>query len=183
MLTGLLSAAGTGISGGLGRAGEVALRAQSFRWRHRCAADWEREQIGVEADLACGRRRLVHAELLAQREEDVREGELFERSADLPREIGEARGEGEVSFWIGMSYQVARDDTATAVPFLEHSYALAESVGDKLTLPYAARHPGYADLDAGRLNVARVRFEGSARLRLEARYQPRPLRPYRPRGA
>ncbi|WP_328875804.1 hypothetical protein OHT76_40175 [Streptomyces sp. NBC_00287] len=49
----------------------------------------------VEADLALTRGRVVHARLLEERVEDVRELELFERAARLYAQLGDARGEGE----------------------------------------------------------------------------------------
>jgi tetratricopeptide (TPR) repeat protein len=132
----------------------------------------ERELDGVEADLVLARGRVLHARFLAERVEDPRELPLFERAAELYRALGDARGEGESLFWIGIVHQVVRDDGETAVPLFDRARALAEQAGDRLTLSYALRHLGFAEHVAGNLDAARDRFEESTRLRREIGFSP-----------
>ena len=103
----------------------------------------------VEADLALARGRILHARFLEDRQEDATEGTLFERAVQLYAKIGDLRGEAEAQFWVGTFHQVVRGDTAAALPSLQRSYTLAVQVGDRLTQSYAARHLGFADLEAG----------------------------------
>jgi tetratricopeptide (TPR) repeat protein len=149
----------------------------------------DRELDGVEADLALARGRILHARFLAQRhttgqdkeagqdketgqDKDVRELALFELAVEHYGRLGDARGEAEASFWVGIFHQVVRGDGGAALPALERSYELAARVGDKLTLSYAARHLGFAALADGRVDVARERFEESLRLRREFGFMP-----------
>lgn len=132
----------------------------------------ERELDSVEADLALARGRIAHARFLATREEDGDELALFERAAQLYRELGNARGEGEALFWIGAFHQVVLDDFDTALPSLQRSYELAAATGDNLTLSYAARHLAFAEAAAGRVDAARERLEESVRLRRELEFMP-----------
>ncbi|WP_439679936.1 tetratricopeptide repeat protein [Embleya sp. MST-111070] len=131
------------------------------------AADQELD--AVEADLALARGRVLHARFLERRAggEDPRESALFERAAELYRNLGDERGEGEALFWIGVLHQVIRDDDAAAVPALERSLELATGVDDRRTMSYALRHLGIAEHRAGRLDRARERLEWSTRLRRE----------------
>jgi hypothetical protein len=62
---------------------------------------------------------------------------------------------------------VVRDDGDAALPMLERARDLAVAAGDKLTLSYAVRHLGFADMAAGRLDAARELLEESVRLRRE----------------
>jgi tetratricopeptide (TPR) repeat protein len=142
-------------------------------------ASADSELDGVEADLALARGRIMHTRFLAQRDddperaaEDSRELALFERAAELYRELADARGEGEALFWIGCFHQVVRRDDQTAVPILERSRELADAAGDKRTLSEALRHLGIADHRAGRLDCARERLEESNRLRREIGQMP-----------
>lgn len=121
----------------------------------------------VEADLLLARGRVVHARFLADRKENPEELGLFERSARLYGELGDERGEAEALFWIGCCHQVVHDDTERATPFFERSRELAQRSGDRLTLSYAVRHLGFAELAAGRTDEARALFEESVRLREE----------------
>ncbi|GAA1398883.1 hypothetical protein GCM10009639_37900 [Kitasatospora putterlickiae] len=132
----------------------------------------ERGLDGVEADLAMARGRLLHARFLADRIEDPRELELFERAAALYRALGDTRGEGEALFWAGTFHQVVRDDPAAALPALDRALALATRTGDLLTMSYALRHLGIAAHAAGRLEEARDRLEESTRLRWELGFLP-----------
>jgi tetratricopeptide (TPR) repeat protein len=139
----------------------------------------ERDLDGVEADLALARGRIIHARFLEQRNEnpeqlaeDPRELTSFERAARLYHELGDSRGEAESLFWIGCFHQVVRQDSDTAVPFLQRSSELAAQAGDKLTMSYALRHLGIAEHAAGRLDTARERLEDSVRLRRETGFMP-----------
>ncbi|MET8699584.1 tetratricopeptide repeat protein [Kitasatospora sp. NPDC004723] len=127
---------------------------------------------GVEADLALARGRLLHARFLADRVEDPRALELFERAAALYRELGDTRGEGEALFWAGTFHQVVRDDAPAALPVLERALALATGADDLLTQSYALRHLGIAAHAGGRLAEARERLEESTRLRWELGFLP-----------
>jgi len=142
-------------------------------------ASADSELDGVEADLALARGRIMHTRFLAERDddperaaEDSRELALFERAAELYRELADARGEGEALFWIGCFHQVVRRDDQTAVPILERSRELAGAAGDKRTLSEALRHLGIAEHRAGRLDCARERLEESNRLRREIGQMP-----------
>jgi tetratricopeptide (TPR) repeat protein len=126
----------------------------------------------VDADLALARGRVLHARFLVTRQEDPDELTVFERSAGLFQRLEDARGEGEALFWVGTFHQVVRGDGATAHPFFEKSYRLAESVGDKLTLSYAARHLGFGHQAEGRFDQARTYFEESVRLREQIGFAP-----------
>ncbi|WP_432922917.1 hypothetical protein ACQPZZ_25510 [Microbispora sp. CA-135349] len=132
----------------------------------------ERELDAVEADLALARGRIVHARFLDSRQEDPHELRLFERAAELYRDLADVRGEAEALFWIGCFHQVVRDDDAAAVPVLEQSHRRAVHAGDALTASYALRHLGIADHRAGRLDSARERLEESTRLRRAAGFLP-----------
>ena len=126
----------------------------------------------VEADLALTRGKVIHARFLADRAEDARELELFERAAGLYGRLGDVRGEGEAVFWVGTFHQVVRDDNGTALPFFERALELAGRAGDRLTMSYALRHLGFDAHMAGRLDEARARFEESTRLRRELGFLP-----------
>jgi tetratricopeptide (TPR) repeat protein len=126
----------------------------------------------VEADLALARGRILHARFLEGRKVDGSELTLFERAAQLYEQIGDVRGEAEAQFWVGTFHQVVRGDTASALPSLQRSYALATEVGDRLTQSYAARHLGFADLAAGDNARSRERLEESVLLRRELGFQP-----------
>lgn len=102
----------------------------------------------------------------------MRELELFERAAELYRQLGDLRGEGEALFWAGTFHQVVRDDTDTALPAFQRALDLATRAGDPLTTSYALRHLGFAAHMAGRLDEARAHFEESTRLRRELGFLP-----------
>ncbi|MFC5664554.1 tetratricopeptide repeat protein [Kitasatospora misakiensis] len=132
----------------------------------------ERGLDGVEAELALARGRVLHARFLAERVEDPRELEVFERAAVLYRGLGDGRGEGEALFWVGAFHQVVRGDAAAALPALERALDLATRAGDLLTMSYALRHLGIAAHIAGELAEARERLEESTRLRWELGFLP-----------
>lgn len=132
----------------------------------------ERALDEVEADLCLARGRLLHARFLADHHEDTRELEELERAAELYRRVENLRGEAEALFWIGAFYQVVRQDTEGGLPALRRSRDLAAQVGDAVTLSYAVRHLGFAELSSGRFAEARTLLEESARLRKEVNFLP-----------
>lgn len=123
------------------------------------------ELARAEALLALGRGRMVHAEFLTARKEDPRELELFERALELARSLGDRGLEAQALFWVGLVHQVVRGDSPASVRFFQDSYDFAQELGDTLTMSYAARHLGFAELDAGRPEDAWARFEESVALR------------------
>jgi tetratricopeptide (TPR) repeat protein len=126
----------------------------------------------LEADLLLARGRIVHAKFLDDREEDPREGDLFENSARLYHALGNVAGEGEALFWLGTYHQVVRADEDAALPHLQRAHELATAAGDRLLLSYVVRHLGFADMAAGRMDAAWRRLEESLRLRQELGYWP-----------
>ena len=138
----------------------------------------DRELDAVEADLALARGRILHGRFLAQRirdpqpAEDPRELALFERAAQLYRELGDVRGEAESLFWIGCFHQIVRRDHDAAVPVLDRSCELAARCGDQPTMSDALRHLGIAEHAAGRPGAARERLEESVRIRREIGHMP-----------
>lgn len=137
-------------------------------------AEADRQLDAAEADLAVARGRILHTRFLLRRDADpagagADPGELalFERAAQLYRELGDARGESEALFWVGCFHQVARRDNATALPALERSLELASQAGDKAVMAEVLRHLGIEAHAAGRLDAARQRLEESTRLRRE----------------
>ena len=123
------------------------------------------ELARAEALLALGRGRMVHAQYLAERDEDPRELELFERALELARSLEDRALEAQALFWVGLVHQVVRGDSTTSLRYFQDSYDFAQELGDTLTMSYAARHLGFADLDAGRPDEAWARFEESVALR------------------
>jgi tetratricopeptide (TPR) repeat protein len=119
----------------------------------------------AEALTALGRGRLLHARFLGERREDPRELELFEHALGLARALDDSKLEAQALFWIGLVHQVVRGDSPASLPSFQRSYDLARELGDTLTMSYAARHLGFADLDAGRVDAAWSRFEESVELR------------------
>jgi tetratricopeptide (TPR) repeat protein len=133
----------------------------------------ERALDAVEADIALARGRLLHARYLEQREqEDPQELSLFERAAQLYAELGDARGEGEAVFWVGIVHQVIRGDHDTALPLFERSLALATAADDKLTQTYALRHLGFVAAESGDTAGAREHLLESTRLRRDLDFGP-----------
>ena len=128
-------------------------------------ASAERELDRAEALVALGRGRALHARFLADREEDPLELELFEHALELFRAAGDRAGEGEALFWVGLVHQVVRGDSVTAESFFSDSYELARERDDVKLMSYDARHLGFVDYDAGRLDEAERRFRESVELR------------------
>jgi tetratricopeptide (TPR) repeat protein len=139
----------------------------------------DRELDAVEADLAVARGRLMHTRFLLRRDADPDQAvadpaelALFERAAELYRELGDQGGEAEALFWVGCFHQVARRDDAAAVPALERSLELASRAGNRETMAEALRHLGIHAHATGRMDLARQRLEESTRLRRELGQQP-----------
>lgn len=155
----------------LQRAKDVYERAVFAGETDRMAAA-ERDLDSLEAELALARGRLAHARFLGNRQEDPRERELFERAAQLYRELDNGPGEAESLFWLGTYHQVVRGDDDTAMSHLERAHELAGLAGDRLIQSYTSRHIGFAYLNAGDLEAAQDRLEESLRLRRELDAQP-----------
>lgn len=93
------------------------------------------ELDAVEADLALARGRVLHGRFVACGKEDPAELPLFQRSAELYRNLGDRRGEAEALFWIGCFYQVVWNDPDGAAEALEQSADLAERWGTSSPCP------------------------------------------------
>jgi tetratricopeptide (TPR) repeat protein len=124
-----------------------------------------RELDRAEGRLCLERGRVLHARFLAEREEDPRELELFERALELFRSAGDRAGEAEALFWVGLVHQVVRGERAAGEPYFGESYELARELGDAKLMSYDARHLGFVDYEAGRLDEAEQRFRESVELR------------------
>jgi len=135
-------------------------------------ADGERGLDRVEADLALARARLLHARHLESGQVDERQLPLSERAAQLYQALGDDRGRAEALFWIGCFHQVVAGDTGTARPVLSQAAELAREADEALTLSYALRHLGLADLADGDRASARALLEESLELRRRLGYQP-----------
>jgi tetratricopeptide (TPR) repeat protein len=123
------------------------------------------ELARAEALVALGRGRLLHAQFLADRREDPRELELFERALELARSLGDRALEAQALFWVGLVHQVVRGNSPASQGSFQDSYDLSLDGGDTLTQSYAARHLGFVELEAGRAEAAWARFEESVELR------------------
>jgi tetratricopeptide (TPR) repeat protein len=126
----------------------------------------------IEAPLLLARGKVLHVRFLNDRDANSREVVLFERAAELYQRLGDVSGEADALFWIGCWHQVVKGDGATGRPYFERSYALARSVGDRLTMSYAVRHLGFADRDADDFDQARKRLAESVTLRREIGFRP-----------
>lgn len=135
-------------------------------------ASADRVLDAAEAALSLARARIIHARFLAGGQEDPAELTLFERAAALYHQLGDLRGEAEALFWVGAYHQVVRDDGDSALPHLRRARELAAAAGDQLTLSYAVRHLGFADMAAGHLDSACRQLEESVRLRREIGFMP-----------
>jgi tetratricopeptide (TPR) repeat protein len=143
--------------------------------------DAERELDALAADVALARGRILHARFLSRRfgpqaepdpAGDPRELELFEEALELFERVGDRRGQGEALFLVGIFHQVVLGDGDTGVPFFARSAEAAAEAGDQMTVSYALRHLGFAELEAGRLDAAWDQFAESTRLRREAGFLP-----------
>ncbi|MGC1213152.1 MAG: tetratricopeptide repeat protein [Micromonospora sp.] len=132
----------------------------------------ERDLDGVEADLALARGRILHARFLAEGAEDPRELPLFERAAEVYRQLGDVRGEAESLFWVGTVHQVIRQDRDRALPAFVRARELAVRADDRLTLSYVLRHLAFAEQAASRMDAARELMEESTRLRRDLEFLP-----------
>ena len=132
----------------------------------------ERTLDAVEADLALARGRALHVRFLDERVEDPRELELFERAAELYRQLGDLRGEGEALFRVGSVHQVVRGDQDAAAPAFARARELATRSGDRLTLSYVLRHLAFVEQAAGRIDDALTLMAESTRLRREIDFRP-----------
>ncbi|OIV39548.1 hypothetical protein BIV57_00055 [Mangrovactinospora gilvigrisea] len=126
----------------------------------------------VDARSALARGWLRHARFLAERRPEEAELTAFRRAAELFAALGDAAGEAEARFGIGLYHQVVAGDTAAAVAEFERSRAMAEEAGAGLVLSYALRHLAFADADAGRFDAAREGFAASLSLRQQAGHAP-----------
>jgi hypothetical protein len=143
-----------------------------FSGDERPLGDADRKLDSVEADLAVARGRLAHARFLLARDADQDQavadpGELvlFERAADLYRELGDLGGEAEALFWVGCFRQIVQRDAAAAVPIFERSLELATQAADQATMSEALRHLGICAHATGHPDLARQRLEESTKLR------------------
>jgi len=123
------------------------------------------ELARAEALTALGRGRLLHAQFLAERKEDPRELELFERALELARSLGDRALEAQALFWVGLVHQVVRGNSPASQRSFQDSYDYALELGDTLTQSYAARHLGFVELEAGHADASWARFEESVELR------------------
>jgi tetratricopeptide (TPR) repeat protein len=123
------------------------------------------ELARAEALVALGRGRMLHAEFLAERHENPRELELFERALEVARSLGDRGLEAHALFWVGLVHQVVRGDNAGSLRYFQGSYDLATEGGDTIAMSYAVRHLAFIDYEAGRHSEAWSRFEESVELR------------------
>lgn len=128
-------------------------------------AQADRVLDAAEADLVLARGKVLHGRFVADRVEDPRELDLFERALALYQSLADERGQAEAFFWIGCFHQVVRGDAEPAVSALRQSRDLAIKTGDELMLSYALRHLGIAAHGVGDLDEARALLEESTALR------------------
>jgi hypothetical protein len=131
-----------------------------------------RELDRAEALVLQGRGRILHARFLAERDEDPRELELFERSRELAEHAGDERVEAWSRFWIGIVHQVCRGDDDAGRPHFEAAYRAACELGDRMLRAYAVRHLGFSALQRGDGESAWRALEESVRLRREDGFLP-----------
>lgn len=126
----------------------------------------------VEADVALARGRLVYARFLRLSTDPARALTYFLHAAEMYRQLGDPRGEGEALFWIGTFKQVVLKDDDPALVDLRRAQELSTRANDTLTLSCAVRHLAFADIAAGRMGDARQRLEESVRLRRQLGFEP-----------
>jgi hypothetical protein len=129
----------------------------------------------LEADLSMARGRLAHARFLAGSERaEADRGELaqFERAAELYGSVADEPGLAEALLWIGIAHQVVSGNLEAASEPLHHSYELARSADDLLTLSYAARHLGFMYAARGERRRAGESLYESLAIRRRLDFQP-----------
>ncbi|HZJ55275.1 MAG TPA: tetratricopeptide repeat protein, partial [Myxococcaceae bacterium] len=92
--------------------------------------------------------------------------ELFTRSRDLYRELGERSGVAQETFFLGLTWE-QEEKPDRAGPLYEEARALAEQIGDRSTLSYALRHLGGLAESRGDLDQALALQRRSLALREE----------------
>ncbi len=131
-----------------------------------------REIKAADAQLALARGRFLHARFFVDHQDRPDQLDHLTTAAELFRELGDARGEADATFWMAIYHQVIRCDEAAAVPLLDRARQLADVSGDPLVMSYVVRHHGFVELNAGRLDRARELFEESVRLRRRIGFLP-----------
>jgi tetratricopeptide (TPR) repeat protein len=96
----------------------------------------------------------------------------FERGLTYRQQADDQHGIAESLFHIGLIYGIVRQDHQKALPFLQQSYTLAQTLGDHITASYAIRHMGFAQYDAGNLIQALENLQESLQLREQAEFIP-----------
>ncbi len=132
-----------------------------------------RELDRVEARLEAERGRVLHARFLSRRDrEDPRELAHFEASLAAARRARDPLLVGWARFWIGIVWQVIRDDHKTALPHFRAAYRAGHEHGSGLLASYAVRHLAFAWETAGRHADAWRGFQESLELRRAERFWP-----------
>lgn len=131
-----------------------------------------RELRAAEAQLALARGRFLHAQYLKDRTDRPEELAHFTEAARSFSDLGDIRAEADATFWAATYHQVVRGDDSNAVPLLERALHLANEAGDPLVMSYVLRHLAFVDVDAGRLDQGKERFEESVRLRRQIDFFP-----------
>ena len=148
---------------------EQALFAGSAAARRAASRELDR----VEARLEAERGRVLHARFLRHRDrEDPRELAHFEASLAAARRARDPVLIGWARFWIGIVWQVIRDDHSTALPHFRSAYRAGHEHGSGLLASYAVRHLAFAWEAAGRHADAWRGFQESLELRRAAGFGP-----------
>ena len=92
--------------------------------------------------------------------------ELFGRSRDLFRELGDRSGVAQETFFLGLTWE-QEEKADRAGPLYEEARATAEQIGDRATLSYALRHLGGLAEARGELDQALALQRRSLALREE----------------
>ncbi len=79
--------------------------------------------------------------------------ELFTRSRDLFRELGDRSGVAQETFFLGLTWE-QEEKPDRAGPLYEEARTIAEEIGDRSTLAYALRHLGGLAESRGDLDQA-----------------------------
>jgi len=132
-----------------------------------------RELDRVEARLEAERGRILHARFLSRRDrEDPRELAHFEASLAAARRARDPVQIGWARFWIGIVWQVIRDDHVMAVPHFRAAYRAGQERGSSILASYAVRHLAFAWETGGRHADAWHGFQESLELRRAERFWP-----------